>query len=165
MEVSNWWHNFHFGVEYIYIYAYSRRFYPKRIIVHSCYTYFCQYMCSMGIEPTTFALLTQCSNHWATGTTFKGVTFKFLSSCHILLQFSMVTIENKLWQCEKCWRCLNTFFVWLCMTYFHVLIFLFYWKTEGRGLTHLSAKITGLLGHLVNSWIQWISFFFSSGLR
>ncbi len=29
---------------------------------------FCQYMCSLGIEPTTFVLLTQCSNHWATGT-------------------------------------------------------------------------------------------------
>ncbi len=50
-----------------YIYAFSRRFYPKRLSVHSCYTYFCQYMCSLGIEPTTFALLTQCSNHWATG--------------------------------------------------------------------------------------------------
>ncbi len=24
---------------------------------------FCQYMCSLGIEPTTFALLTQCSTH------------------------------------------------------------------------------------------------------
>ncbi len=30
--------------------------------------FFCQYVCSLGIEPTTFALLTQCSNHWATGT-------------------------------------------------------------------------------------------------
>ncbi len=31
---------------------------------------FCQYVCSLGIEPTTFALhaATQCSNHWATGT-------------------------------------------------------------------------------------------------
>ncbi len=28
---------------YIYIYAFSRRFYPKRLTVHSCYTYFCQY--------------------------------------------------------------------------------------------------------------------------
>ncbi len=27
-------------------------------------------MCSLGIEPTTFALLTQCSNHWATGTRY-----------------------------------------------------------------------------------------------
>ncbi len=50
--------------DYIYIYAFSRRFYPKRLTVH------CQYMCSLGIEPTTFALLTQCSNHWATGTDY-----------------------------------------------------------------------------------------------
>ncbi len=28
--------------------------------LHSGYTFF-QYMCSLGIEPTTFALLTQCS--------------------------------------------------------------------------------------------------------
>ncbi len=46
---------------YIYVYAFSRRFYPKRLTVHSVYTYFCHYMCSLGIEPTTFALLTQCS--------------------------------------------------------------------------------------------------------
>ncbi len=46
---------------YTYIYAFSRRFYPKRLTVHSGYTCFCQYMCSLGIEPTTFALLTQCS--------------------------------------------------------------------------------------------------------
>ncbi len=31
---------------------------------------YCQYVCSLGIEPTTFALLTQCSNHWATGTLY-----------------------------------------------------------------------------------------------
>ncbi len=42
---------------YIYIYAFSRRFYPKRLTLH--YTWL--YMCSLGIEPTTFALLTQCS--------------------------------------------------------------------------------------------------------
>ncbi len=41
--------------------SFSRRFYPKRLTVHSCYTCFCQYMCSLGIEPTTLALLTQCS--------------------------------------------------------------------------------------------------------
>ncbi len=29
---------------------------------------YCQYVCSLGIKPTTFALLMQCSNHWATGT-------------------------------------------------------------------------------------------------
>ncbi len=35
--------------------------------LHSGYNFFVS-MCSLGIEPTTFALLTQCSNHWATGT-------------------------------------------------------------------------------------------------
>ncbi len=34
-----------------------------------------QYMCSLGIEPTTFALLTQCSNHWAAGTLIYYYTF------------------------------------------------------------------------------------------
>ncbi len=29
---------------------------------------FGQYVCFLGIEPTTSALLMQCSNHWATGT-------------------------------------------------------------------------------------------------
>ncbi len=44
-----------------YIYAFSRRFYPKWLTVHSGYTVLYQYMCFLGIEPTTFALLTQCS--------------------------------------------------------------------------------------------------------
>ncbi len=43
---------------YIYIYAFSRRFYPKRLTVHSGYTFFL-YVCSLGIEPTTFAVLMQ----------------------------------------------------------------------------------------------------------
>ncbi len=37
-------------------------------LTYSGYTVFCQYVCSLGIEPTTFELLMQCSNHWATGT-------------------------------------------------------------------------------------------------
>ncbi len=49
-----------FTPHYIYIYAFSRRFYPKRLTVYSGYTFFVS-MCSLGIEPTTFALLTQCS--------------------------------------------------------------------------------------------------------
>ncbi len=61
---------------YIYalsIYALSRHFYPKRLTDYkttcdSVYTFFCQYVCSLGFKPTTFALLKQCSNHWATGT-------------------------------------------------------------------------------------------------
>ncbi len=44
-------------------YAFSRRFYPKRLTVLAVFKLhiFYQYMCSLGIEPTTFALLTQCS--------------------------------------------------------------------------------------------------------
>ncbi len=34
---------------------------------------YCQYVCSLGIEPTIFALLTQCSNHWATGTLLSSI--------------------------------------------------------------------------------------------
>ncbi len=30
-------------------------------LVHSGYNLYCQYVCSLGIEPTTFALLAQCS--------------------------------------------------------------------------------------------------------
>ncbi len=31
------------------------------LYIYSGYTFFCQYVCSLWIEPTTFALLTQCS--------------------------------------------------------------------------------------------------------
>ncbi len=74
--------------DYIYIYAFSRRFYPKRLTVHSRYTYFCQYMCSLGIEPTTFALLMQCSNHWATGT--RLLTINFFQKRKIVWHFSLL---------------------------------------------------------------------------
>ncbi len=40
--------------------TFIRRFYPKRLTVHSGYACFVS-VCSLGIEPTTFALLTQCS--------------------------------------------------------------------------------------------------------
>ncbi len=53
---------------YIYIYAFSIRFYPKRLTVHSGYTFFSQYVCSLGIEPTTFCAANAMLYHWATGT-------------------------------------------------------------------------------------------------
>ncbi len=43
----------------IYIYEFSRRFYPKRLI--QCIHIICQYACSMGLNPQPLALLTQCS--------------------------------------------------------------------------------------------------------
>ncbi len=48
-----------------YIYAFSRRFYPKRLTVHS---FFYQYVCSLGIEPKTFCSANAMLYHWATGT-------------------------------------------------------------------------------------------------
>ncbi len=46
----------------IHIYAFSRRFYPKQLTVHSGYTFFVS-MCGTHWElnPQPFALLTQCS--------------------------------------------------------------------------------------------------------
>ncbi len=56
-----------FTLLYIYIYAFSRRFYPKRLKVHSgCI--FCQYVCSLGIEPTNFCAANAMLYHWATRT-------------------------------------------------------------------------------------------------
>ncbi len=47
---------------YIYIYAFSRRFYPKRLTVHSGYTFFFDCMCvPWESNPQPFVLLTQCS--------------------------------------------------------------------------------------------------------
>ncbi len=48
----------------------------------SFFFFFCQYMCSLGIEPTTFALLTQCSNHWATGTLLRRYYAVVHSTAH-----------------------------------------------------------------------------------
>ncbi len=53
---------------HIYIYAFSRRFYPERLTLHSSYSFtFDQLMLSLGIEPMILALLAPCSTIWATG--------------------------------------------------------------------------------------------------
>ncbi len=51
------------GVQNIYIciYAFSRRFYPKRLAVHSGYTFFISMCVPWELNPRPFALLTQCS--------------------------------------------------------------------------------------------------------
>ncbi len=67
---------------YIYIYAFSRRFYPKWLTVHSGYTYFCQCRFFLGIEPTTFCAANAMLHHWVTGTyssCWVGLCFTFLS--------------------------------------------------------------------------------------
>ncbi len=65
LSSSEFWY---FRVYYIYIYAFSRRFYPKRLTLHSSYSFtFYQLLLSLGIEPMILALLAPCSTIWATG--------------------------------------------------------------------------------------------------
>ncbi len=45
----------------MYIYAFSRCFYPKRLTVHSGYTFFISMCVPWELNPQPFALLTQCS--------------------------------------------------------------------------------------------------------
>ncbi len=45
----------------LYIYAFSRRFYPKRLTVHSGYTFFLSVCVPWELNPWPFALLMQCS--------------------------------------------------------------------------------------------------------
>ncbi len=88
----------------IYIYAFSRHFYPKRLTVHSGYTFFCQYVCSLGIEPTTFALANTMLYHWATGTLKFSLTSEFTSFTFIwtplnVLKWNIVgDIKRKMWE-------------------------------------------------------------------
>ncbi len=45
----------------IYIYAFSRRFYPKRLTVHSSYTFLISMRVPWELNPQPFVLLTQCA--------------------------------------------------------------------------------------------------------
>ncbi len=50
-----------FTFTFIYIYAFSRRFYPKKLTVHSGYTFFISMCVPWELNPQPFALLTQFS--------------------------------------------------------------------------------------------------------
>ncbi len=50
-----------FWIQIFYIYAFSRCFYPKRLTVHSGYTFFISMCVPWELNPRPFALLTQCS--------------------------------------------------------------------------------------------------------
>ncbi len=66
-SVSVLWLSWARRVFYIYIYAFSRRFYPKRLTVHSGYTFFLMSMCvPWELNPQPSAML----YHWVTGTPF-----------------------------------------------------------------------------------------------
>ncbi len=55
------WRSWFSGSQVGFTFTHLADFYPKRLTVHSGYIFFCQYVCSLGIEPTTFVLLMQCS--------------------------------------------------------------------------------------------------------
>ncbi len=79
----------------IYIYAFSRRFYPKRLTVHSGYTFFFyQYVCSLGIEPTTFCTANAMLYLWATGTLWlSGMTEQCI--CPLGIRWINMSEERK----------------------------------------------------------------------
>ncbi len=80
-----------------YIYAFSRRFYPKQLIVHSGYT-FCQYLCSLRIEPTTFCAANAMLYHWATGTlkmTWSDATNRTISAVNRSSGYTINLWEKK----------------------------------------------------------------------
>ncbi len=71
---------------YIYIYAFSRCFYPKAIqAIH----FFYQYVYSLGIEPMTFWAAKAMLYHWATGTFYNLLVFavlcQFVVKCFLFL--------------------------------------------------------------------------------
>ncbi len=101
LRVSTFLANFYFWVNYslcafllyIYIYAFSRRFYPKRLTVHSGYTCFITMCVPWESNPQPFALLTQCSttepqehcfklSFWST--TFEGIIITKMILIHII---------------------------------------------------------------------------------
>ncbi len=62
-------------------FPFSRHFYPKRLTEDSGYTFFYQYVCSLGIEPMTFCTANAMLYHWATGTPFAN---NRTNCCHLL---------------------------------------------------------------------------------
>ncbi len=77
---------------YIYIYAFSRRFYPKQQ-QNSGYTFFCQYVCSLGIKPTTFCAADKMLYHWATGTQETGSVCFLLDDILFFLSYRYSFID------------------------------------------------------------------------
>ncbi len=62
IKITTFFQQFGFSLSIlINIYAFSRRFYPKRLTVHSGYTFFVSKCVPWELNPQSFALLMQCS--------------------------------------------------------------------------------------------------------
>ncbi len=83
--------------------------------------HFCQYVCSLGIEPTTFRAANAMLYHWATGTlpiTQVNISILFL---RLYLYISRCSYEN---QAEKRMCTPDTILYYTILLY-HILVFLF----------------------------------------
>ncbi len=87
-------------VQPIYIYAFSRHFYPKRLTIAFRLYIFYQYLCSLGIEPTIFCAANAMLYRWATQ--------EHLWRCPVSID---TALSEKLWSasvitftCCSCWR-------------------------------------------------------------
>ncbi len=63
---------------YIYIYAFSRRFYPKRLTVHSGYTFVLSVCVFPGNRTHNLCAANAMLYHWATGTLFQTLVSSLL---------------------------------------------------------------------------------------
>ncbi len=83
---------FHFSKScqfiYIYIYAFSRRFYPKRLTVHSGYTFVLSVCVFPGNRTHNLCAANAMLYHWATGNLFK--TMKRMMSTIVSFIFSVL---------------------------------------------------------------------------
>ncbi len=86
------------SVPTVYIYAFSRRFYPKRLTVHSGYTlllFFVSMCVPWELNPQPFVLLTQCS-------TTELQEHSFLWQCFDLISLVFSSQESSLCICQVC---------------------------------------------------------------
>jgi len=93
------------GLLYIYIYAFSRCFYPKRLTVHPGYTCF---VC-VFLGNWTFCAANAMLYHWATGTSALLYLHMFWRAVFWQERVSGARLEHmtisQLWEHAETWKC------------------------------------------------------------
>ncbi len=79
-----------------YIYAFSRRFYPKRLTVHSGYTFSLIHVFPGNRTHNLFALLTQCSTTKPHRNTYNLASFSGNQPCSSLIS-TWIHFESSAW--------------------------------------------------------------------
>ncbi len=79
-----------------YIYAFSRRFYPKQLTLHSSYSFtFYQLLLSLGIKPMILALLAPCSTIWATWKLYRCPYYVSGSGNRMLCSVTLLSMQGQ----------------------------------------------------------------------